>query len=510
MKTKLIRLLLCLLVATLFCPLLAACSGNKGNENSSDATTEASGTSESGEVTSDESYRDDIPDTLRFEGDTVTFVSRSYDWYKKELTLDAENAEDIIDDAVVARRNKVEHRLGLLIENTMLDGSGTAGYTVVINAMRSDKMADSHLYDIAVNNMYHTMEVVSEGLFANLKEVPHMNLSKGYYSQNYNEQATVNNVLYSTTGDASLSFIRFAFVTFFNKQVQKNYNIPDLYDAVENKEWTIDYQINLCKDLYADLDQDGVRSNGDLYGFATNNVTGVDPYTSAFGMQMVGRTDEGKLTSVVDGNVERFTNILTKIIDFYALDGVNVLAHQSDDGEWTTAETMLAEDRVLFTTLRLGAVEDFTIRNMEHDYGIIPMPLWDESQEQYYSYCHDLFSVFCVSKGIAADHLEAVGATMEVFFSESQPCRETLFEVALKVKYQRSEEASRMLDIVIDNVNIDAGWIYAGALVDFAQFVRKSVQNGTKNFNGYWRMNGNGFKTALDNLQTQFDAATAA
>ncbi len=494
MRIKSLRWLVLLMAVLMLCPLLFACKKDSGG---GDQTSEVPGSE------TENPYRDNITET--FADTEVHFVSRSFDWYRKEVTVAQEDIEDPVDQSVYNRQCEVEERLEVLIENHLIDGTGTAGYSVVVDAVRQDEMAGTHYYDIAVNNMYHTMEVVTDGLFKNLYEVPNVTLTQPYYSQYYNEQATVSNKLFSTTGDASLTFIKFALVTFFNKKIQVNYNLENFYDVVKDGDWTIDYQYNIVKDMHTELDDDGVRSAGDLYGFVTNQVTCVDPYTSSLKLDMVGRDTNGKLISVAQNNTAHFTEALEKILDLYGCDGAWVLSHKTDDGEYEDAKKMLAADRALFTTLRLEACEDYTLRDMTSDYGIIPMPKFNAEQEQYYSYCHDLFSVYCVCNSIEEKRLPAVGATLEVFFSQSESCRHNLFDVALKYKYQRSEEASQMLDLIIDNVKIDAGWIYSGALADFGLVIRNAVQKGTKNFSGIWKAQGGAFVAKLGLLQEGFD-----
>ena len=496
MKKKSFHLLLCALAVAMLCPLLFAC-GSRKEPVTNDATVETQ-----------RQYRDDITQT--FPGQEIHFISRVFDWYRKEVTVAQDDLENPVDEAVYARQLEVEQRLDVLIENKLVEGTGTAGYSKVVEAVINDVSANTHLYDIAVNNMYHTMEVVSDGMFMNLYEVPNLTLSKPYYSQYYNEQATVSNKLYSTTGDASLTFIRFAMVTFFNKKIQADYKLENFYEVVEDGDWTMDYQLALVRDLYADKNGNGEVDEDDLFGFITNKVTGVDPYTSALQMNMVGRDDSGKLVNVVEGNLGHFSDALEKVLNLYAAEGTYILAHQKDDGEFTKAKEMFSRDRALFTTLRLDACEDYLLRNMTSDYGVLPIPKFSAEQEQYYSYCHDLFSVYCVCSNIEESRLPAVGAALEVFFSHSEKCRHYLFEVALKVKYQRSEEASRILDLVIDNVKIDTGWIYSGKLSDFALVFRDAVEKESKNFNGYWRAQGPGFVILIQQLQELFDREAAA
>lgn len=488
--------ILALTVAVAFClPIVAGCrKDDPDTESASGAVTEAPGSQ----------YRDDLPDDLNYNGKDVNFLSRSHDWYNDEITLESSECVDTVDSRVYERELSVEKRLGVNIINTKLDGSGKEGYSVVIAALRQDNISGTFQYDIAVNNMYHTMSLASEGLFYDLNTVNYIDLDKPYYSQNFNDKATVNSSLYAVTGDAALTFIKFAFATFFNTQLVEQNHIDDLYQTVLDGKWTMDYQIRISKDVWSDSNGNQKPDEGDVFGFATNTVTGVDPYWSAFDIPIVQRDVNGKFT--VGVKVEKMVASLTKINQLlWQADGTYVLAHESDDKELSRAEEMLANGKAMFTVLRLNACENAYLRNMETSYGIIPMPKYDEAQEQYYSYCHDLFSVFCISSGVSEDRIDMVGATLECFFSESDECRYALFDEALKVKYQSDEKNGKMLDIIIDNVKIDSGWIYSEAMNDFALCMRTLVQAKSSSFAGFWKMNQESLNTYITSFQDSFN-----
>lgn len=490
MKEKIIKFGSILLAASLlFCCLAGCKKKGKGDEEDESKTVS----------TTDSPYRDGLPQDLDYGKAEVNIVSREFDWYFGEITVASEDSSDNVSSAVFERQHNVEGRLNIQLQNHKIAGSGKEGYTVVVEALQRDQMSGDKMYDIAVNNMYHTMAKATEGMFYKMNDVPHVDLSRPYYSQNFNDKATVGDSLYAVTGDASLSFIKFAFATFFNKQMVADHHVDDLYTTVLNGDWTFEYQLSLIKDLYTDNNANSKKDEADTFGFVTNPVLGVDPYWSAFDLSIVGKSEEHVLEPQI--SVSKITNALEKINRiFWQEDGTLVLKHQADDGEMKDQAKMFAENRAMFTTLRLDLCEDPTLRDMKSEYGIIPMPKYDADQEQYYSYCHDLFSVFCISSSVSADRIGMVGATLECFFSESLKCRQELFEVALKVKYQSDSTVSQMLDIVVDHMKIDTGWIYSAALSDFALCLRTMVQMENSRYSSYYGMNKGLLKTNVDKL----------
>ncbi len=497
LKSRFFKITAILLVFLMLMPLCLACK--KDEEGEGEETTVA--------TVEGETYRDNLPTDLNYKGADVNFVSRAHDWYKNEVTVESDNTDDIVNEAVYNREKDVERRLGINLVNTMLDDGGKTGedaYARITEAVKTDVTAATGLYDIAINNMYHTMGVASEGFFYNLYDVPNIELTQPYYSQNYNFKGSINNKLYTTTGDASLTFIKFAFVTFFNKKMAADEKLPDLYQTVLDGNWTMAYQKEIIAGLYDDV---GTTSNekdeGDVYGLVMNSVTAIDPYWSSCDLSIISMDVDGKL--FLDCDVDKAHEVYNWIYDLINTNpDVYSAPHLKDDGEFETQAKMFANDQALFTTLRMGACEDVNMRNMESEYGIIPMPKYATGQEQYYSYCHDLFSVYGVSAGVTEDRLDMVGATFECFFSESDDCRYNQFEVALKVKYQSDTSAGQMLDIVIDNVKIDTGWIYSKSVNKIGLIMRDLITQDLRIFSSKWNGNIIRYDNAIDDLEESF------
>ena len=499
LKNRFLKITAILLVFLMLMSLCISCKKTEEEEEGEETTVS---------TVEGETYRDDLPRDLNYTGADVNFVSRAHDWYKNEVTVESDNTDDIVNEAVYNREKDVEKRLGINIINTMLDDGGKTGeeaYARVTEQVKMDVTTGTGLYDIAINNMYHTMGVASEGFLYNLYDVPNIDLTKSYYSQNYNFKGTINGKLYTTTGDASLTFIKFAFVTFFNKEIANANKIPDLYQTVLDGNWTIGYQKELIAGLYDDIGTEtDVKDEGDAYGLVMNPVTAIDPYWSSFDLSIISMDVEGKL--FLDCDTAKASTVYNLIYDLvYINPDVYCAPHQSDDGEFATQAKMFANNQALFTTLRMASCEDANMRNMEAEYGIIPMPKWETGQDQYYSYCHDLFSVYGISAGVTADRLEMVGAAFECFFSESDQCRYNQFEVALKVKYQSDTSAGQMLDLVVDNVKIDTGWIYSKSVNKIDLIMRELITAKLSGvFKSKWDGNTIKYNNAIDALEAEF------
>lgn len=498
MKKAMIRAISLMIIGVMVLGVVVGCA--KDDKKGSDTTQQ---TSDGGE------YRDDLP-ALDFDGEEVSFCSREFDWYFKEITVGSDDIVDIVDAAVYDREQHVDKRLNVKIVNNLIAGSGKEGYEVVVEALRKDKEGGMGQYQIGVNNIYHTMARVADDMFYDLNALPYIDTSKEYYSGLFVKNATIGDKLYAVMGDGTLTGMKFSFATFFDKQVAKDMQIEDLYNVVLEGRWTSEYQLGLIRDQWKDIgSQKNAKDEQDTYGLITNCVLGVDPYWSSFNLGIMSPTEDGFDTLLDSKSVQgKVTSSLDKILKlFYDSNGTYVLGHATDDLEMVdTAPRMLSEHKTLFATLRLDAVETPYLRNMdENSYGIIPMPKYDENQKQYYSSVHDLASVFVVSAGTATDKLNAVGATIECFFSESEEVRHQFFEVCLKTKYQDDANNSKMLDMIADYQKLDSGWIYSDAANQIALCLRTLVQSESTNFASWYGRNGPKFRDSVEHFVDKFD-----
>ena len=115
---------------------------------------------------------------------------------------------------------------------------------------------------------------------------------------------------------------------------------------------------------------------------------------------------------------------------------------------------------------------------MEANFGILPLPKYDESQEQYFSTMqYNNATVMCVPQ--TATNLERTGAVLEAWAAESvDTLTVAYYEITLKGKYSRDDESTAMLDLIFSTRVIDQGMLFNWSGVqDFFQgfSVRKNL-----------------------------------
>lgn len=470
---------LAILLAILTVLPLVACgkAATEGSETTTAATTVATdATTNAVEETTTEGYaiKDNLPEDLKFEGKIISVISRGRDWCKDEVSVENLTG-DVINDAIYNRNAAVEDRLGVKIVNHLT--SSTDNYEIT-ETIRKQVQAGTDEYNLFANSVYATIMYTGDNLFQNMADLTYLDLEQPYWSQGFNEAASIGDAQYFATGAICLSLYRFIFVTFFNKNLFDEYQIPYLYDVVNDGKWTLDYQREISQNIYSDLNGDGVKDANDRYGFITNHdQIGVDAYWSSCQLDILTKDEDNFLQYAV--NVERLSN---------AIDKINLLIHENDgsygmpkdgDREQDVICTMFAQDQAAMTTLRLIHVESADMRNMSSLYGIVPVPKLDETQDKYYSYAHDTMTAYGIPLTVVDDELDMIGAFLEAMASESyRTVAPAYYELALKTKYVSDDLSAKMLDDIVNNFYVDAGVLYTKKISSFHQNMRTWIGLG--------------------------------
>ena len=404
---------------------------------------------------------DNIPEDLKFNGEDIVILSRSMQgWTQDEVAVPELNSEPV-NDAMFNRNIVVGDRLNVnIVSKPIEDPDQFKPITEIERVVK----AGSEDYDLVAAACYVALGSTAKGTFLDLSDLEYLDLAQDYWMQDYNEIISYGESQYTATGMIALSTYRFAFVTMFNKALFDDKSLPYLYEAVANNEWTLDYQAALTQDFYQDLNGDGKRDEEDLYGHVSCPGLTVDAYWSACDVPLVQKDADGAYEWVLDTG--RLSDVVDKVLYlFYECGGTFLYKEVANNTEQDEIREMFSDGRAAMASLRLVAVEQPDVRNMEQMYGIVPMPKYDANQKEYGTLMHDQFTVFSIPASAASEKIEMIGAVMEVMASESlRMVKPAYYEIALKRKYMSDPIAWEMLDLTFARVIVDAGVVYGEAL----------------------------------------------
>lgn len=441
----------------------------------------------------------DLPAGLDFEQRIVNIASSDRSWWIDEVTVDNITG-DVIDDSIYNRNLAVESLLNVKINNIKIPYADSNSSTV--NAVKTSVLAGSPDYDVVFANAFVSLSNSTSAIYHDLYDIDYIDLSKPYWSQGVNEAVEFHGAQFAATGSIALSTMRFAFATLFNKSLFDVNGVDYLYGAVTDGKWTLEYQHNILKNIYEDKNGSNTADAEDIYGWITNDYIGSDPYWVSCEVPILGRDGNGDYTYVLD--TDKLSSLVDKLLTMYEDPGTFHVAHKAADAEQDDMVKMFSEGHGAMTTLRLIETESDAIRKMEDKYGVVPMPKYDEAQEKYHTLIHDQFTVVSVTTTVKEDDFEVMGALLEAMAAEShKTVMPAYYETTLKYKYSSDPESWEMLDIVIENITMDAGIIYTSSLSNVHHKLRSILATRSNTVASNFKSMSKILTKLLDNFNVQ-------
>ncbi len=416
---------------------------------------------------------DELPDDLDYGEDEVVILSRYREgWTSGEIAVPELKGEDV-NDAVYERNKSVEERLNVKLVS--IEEPGDSAYIVVDKASTAVH-AGTHEYDILAAACYTSVNESINGTFADMRKSAYLDFDKPWWSQGFNEVVEYHGSQFTALGDALLSQYRFAFVTLFNKDLFTNANQPYLYEAVENGTWTLDKQIELIPLFHSDNGNGVQDEEGDVYGLVSCDYVSTDPYWSSCMVDIIRKDENGDYEFIFDSG--KLHDVGEKVLRlfFESDNGTYDYKMETENAEQYKIRDMFARGGAAMATIRILELESDVMRSMDQEFGVVPMPKYDENQKEYRTLLHDQFTVFSVLNTATNEQLDEASAVLEAMaFVSYKTVRPAYYETTLRTKIAKDPQSAEMFDIIIDNVYMDAGILYTIPLSTFHDYFRRII-----------------------------------
>lgn len=432
------RKLTSILLLSLILAETAACGSTSpdtpDNTNPTDTTS-------SDVTTGDPASVCDIPDDVKFDGETFTFAIYENASTNNHMLVDEEDG-DTMNDAIHKRRRMTEERFGITLEELVFDDSAAK--------FRAPIMAGDNSYDIGNIRCTDALSFWQDGIITPVSELPYVDIDKSYWNRSFNDSLTLCHQQYIAIGDMLTSTHDLTYALTFNKKLADNYNIGDIYSLVRDGKWTFDQMLAMMKTATQDANGDTIMDENDNYGYSAHAKQVLPGFWIAAG-EMSVKKDENDLPYLAMGE-ERFTNVWNKVFDMTYGAGT----YFKPDGNFDVTD----DQRKLFTNNQLLFMDcSFyyaqLLRSMETDFGIIPYPKYTEDQSRYYSRV-SYYNAPVIP--ISNNRLELVGAVLEYFnWASAETVIPAYYDTVLHGKVVRDEDSREMLDIIFDARVVDIG-----------------------------------------------------
>ncbi|MCL1858151.1 MAG: hypothetical protein FWF92_02825 [Oscillospiraceae bacterium] len=453
-NNKIIEKTIIFLLILSFIFILFSCDSNAQEKQNTDSGNNNENNAETIENIEEEAIiiSDGLPDIdmQGYEFSIFNFDDTWFTWRNNSI-LSEEQDGDIVNDALYIRQSQIEERF-----NCRLKTNEVADTTENIKKNVSSGDNTYQLYIIYDQNFGVLVPYVIDA-----KMIPHLRLDEKHWNPNATGMYNFSDKQLALAGNISLSVISGAGCMVFNKDIYKNFAGEDLYSLVRDNKWTLDKFFEIATAVGKDLNGDGIWNADDLYGLSSSFKGYISCIFNGAGIGFTAPGEDGVQAFNLHQN-EVAINLMARCMDalnmpgFYYSEAVQV---------YDTLPRLFEPGQALFATSSAYGVE--TLRAMEDDIGILPLPKYSESQEQYYATAYgNSLSVLPKTLDLETEG-ENAGIILEAMsFSGYYDMIPQYKEVVLKTKTARDDESADMLDIIFDSVifNFDMNILFDAVL----------------------------------------------
>lgn len=478
---KTLCMLLCLL---LILPVFAACANQK-DDNDGSTTTANSGSST---TTEEEGTKDAVEEALKlidvdynkktFEILTRKDVGNSV----KELKQDSTSSEPL-ENAVYMRNTELAERCNLVYLVTANDN--------VVSAVKNQVSSGGSDVALAFPNMIDAGTLASDGQSNDFNSLDGLNLDGEWWDQG-TRQLQLNGGVYFMNSDVNYMAHDVTFLVLFSKKMAESKNLTDMYSLVSNNEWTLDKMISLMSDVAKDVNNDGIADKDDIYGLIATAGLGSALFYGS-GLQYIDASGDSLELAIGANEKQKISTLLDKIHSFV---GTGNTTWVSKQGEEIVGQEMFSANKSLFYAEVASYIVN--LRKMADNFGVLPLPKYDASQENYLTYVHNISSTMTVPKTVSEENQEDVSAVIETMVLLSKKyVRSAYYDITLASKGVRDENSAEMLDIIFAHRVYDLAQYYS--YFKMADIFNQCVSNN-KGFESAFASPSKNFKSNVNKV----------
>ena len=413
----------------------------------------------------------ELPDKT-YGGRVIKIAAASETLWGNELICPEEETGDLVDDATLRRNRTVEDILDVNL--TQVD----INFLVFERDFKNSVMAGDAMFDFAFPRLSHAIPLAAGGYLLDLNGVPYINHEMDWWDSAIVRGLSLAGKNFSLAGDINMYAYDGTFVMAFNKNLHRQLGLENLYDLVNAGKWTADKLDSIMREAVLDLDGDGVMTFDDQFGMYLNDVHAVISFLTAFDCNVFEKTSGSGI--VFDVTRDKFVTSIGKINRLIndgdtVFNATNPARWKVPSSEWNYAQRVFSDGRTLFMHQVLDTAR--MNRSMEDDFGLLPVPKFDEAQKEYYSPVIDGVYVLSAPTSMPSENAEMVGGVIEAMAYEGRKqILPAYYDLTLVYKNTRDEESEQMLDIIFSErkYSLDEAYNFGGMKEKLIDLVRKN------------------------------------
>ena len=385
--------------------------------------------------------------TVDMKGEDFVVLGRGDAGSSVSEIMREEASSDPLENAVFNRNRDLSEicKLNYIAKLTPSDA--------LADTLSNDIKAGAGEYAIAFPDMRVAGVMATKNMLKDFHDLSYIDLEAQWWDQGTAEMSVAGRNFWMNS-DINYMAHDVTFLTLFSKVMAQSKGLDDLYQTVNNGEWTVDYFSTTAKTVSSDLDGNGKYDENDAYGLIGTSTMGFAMFYGSEMRYVACDADGEPYFAMTETDLIKASDLLDKMLDLlYSGHSSYIVAA----GKEQNALQMFINNQGLFYLECASYING--LRNMSDDFGVLPLPKYSEEQEKYMTYVNPVASTMVVPVGPQNyDDLSKAIETMAILSSES--VIPTYYELVLKRKTVRDEESAQMLDIIFSNRIYDLACYY--------------------------------------------------
>jgi len=397
---------------------------------------------------------------------------------------------DLVGDMIYDRTAWLEENYGIVM-GCEYRAHGPE-FVTLVRTMIETTSSDYQMVDYFA---FGAQKLMGQEYFLNMADVEYIDFDDPWWVDSAIEALSLGDYVEFAASDMLLLDKGATTLVYYNIGMAEDLGITDLYDLVRNGEWTIDALAEYAE-LALEDNGDEVWDHNDVWGVSN----GDDPVHNLYigsGYKFINKNEDGTFYYEYR-NLEETTDVMIDILEkvMYADWFWNSWLKRDLGGDF---QPKFDEGKCLFNFSKAKAC--IGLKNMKDNYGILPIPMYDESQDQYYSQVsnyHD--SLFAIPKSVGdLGNTEIVGAAIELMsYYSYYNVYDNFFETIIQNRGTRDGESKEMLGIIFETRTYDMGLLYDP--VGISDKVLRYTATGETGVISFWDGYASQLEEAIEDL----------
>ena len=449
---KNIRMFVSLFLVFAMLTALLSCAETKTEESK---TTETEKATETEEIETEKPY-----EVVDLNGEEINVFGTERFWEMNTVLLvdpETDAGEEALNEAIYKRNLWVEENFNVTLKESRYDIAATGAFDNYIALARSLITAGDDTYDCMYLNIRTATSFITDGSLYDLNKIDELKLEEEYWDQLIVNAAKIKDKVYFATSPAHMMATDCCWCLFFNEELIDEFNLEMPYESVKDGSWTIDkfFEYAVAGTQINGDSAEWVDGNTNIYGisahpyFPMHCMVGLNqPYIIAQGDEFISNYTTEKF-------FDTFDKIQQTLITDCTLWAETTDSLDISEGGYLA---VFANHQALFLTGEVKA--SLQLRSMDDTFGILPLPKYDENQEEYISSTTRDFLSFTIP--VTNKHPEIVATVFDAMsYKGYESVLPVYYETTVEQKGLRNEESLEMLQYIKDGKTVDPGILFA-------------------------------------------------